>query len=179
VGGVDVGSEGNESRYEKLLFVVVGAVLAVVPVIVSSTLQSRSNVRQVMIERRLGAIKDYSTACNRRLHLAKRTLFLGDVRLKTDLIRISAGQEILVRRYEALNREIEEARVALQAQVDVVNALFGTQLPTPSESELVPSTQAEIRQRDDALLANLRRSIPTMALECADSVKLLISKLET
>lgn len=166
----------RHSLYNKLLPVVVGAFLGAVPAIVVSQIQSRAAVRQIVIERQFAAIKDFSSACTRHVLIARRAVFLNDVRQISSISQTPAIMENLLRQHETLNRDAEEARIILQAQADLANALFSTQVTLSLLPELnsAPPTPGEVKTAVEAL----RQSLPGMAEQCRSATAKFVAKLE-
>lgn len=170
-------SEKLVAVYEKLLPVVVGALLGVVPVITNTALQARTTRSQVLLTQRLSSIREFSTACARRVQVVKSVVFLSNVSDRGPWA--PDVERRILDRYELLDRELSESSVALQAQMDVANALFDTKLRGPDESEVgqLPLTSEEIRREGNARTEIISKAIPSLAQQCLSSTQTLTAKL--
>jgi hypothetical protein len=57
--------KGNSTYWRQLGLIVVGAMLASIPTLVSTHLQSRAELQQLVLDRRLTALKDFSIVANK------------------------------------------------------------------------------------------------------------------
>jgi len=89
------------------------------------------------------------------------------------------GVDFIFKQIEALGNNAEDAFVALEAETDFVNALFGTHISTGSNPEIPPRLPfvADLERLNKQVEA-IRGAIPKFTEDCASTAKLLNSKLQ-
>ena len=120
-------TEGAASMLKAVVPVVVGALIGVASMSISASLQARTTAKQRVTELRIQTIKDFSTACHRLALVMQRmdsafTLFRARSLTNENVQR-------LVGEFKELMREADDAQLALQAEGDFANAIFGTSIP--------------------------------------------------
>jgi hypothetical protein len=112
------------------------------------------------------------------VQLAKRVLDLSD--MKTAGPWSPDVESRIISQYEAFQRDFEESKVSLQAQVIVSNALFGTELETPTEPRPMPAAEfaAGGQAHVDSIERMLRDLVPAFANQCVEAARTLANRLE-
>jgi len=169
---------------EKLSLIILGAIFGAGPTVFNSWLQAKWGRDQRATERKLTSIRGYSTACHQSLMLMWRAadvIELNAERWNSDSRNNST--EVLDRQIESLSREMEEAYVGWRVEVDVANALFGTQIETrePVTIDLaVPSggpLTAELKKQWQKSLAEVKSQSSRYSHECSANTRLLVRRL--
>ena len=155
---------------QSVLLVIVGASLGIAPVLVSSYLQSGAQRQQYLFDRRLGALKDYSSSCARAIVSADRLLELQEMVRAAGSKRSAAQESWEFRQLEIIRSDLASANIEGRVHRDVVNAVFGLDLKTPVD-EVNESTGRGENQAD------LREAIVHLSRQCNDILRVLASKL--
>jgi hypothetical protein len=157
---------GGSTR-ERLLFLVFGALLGVFPVFAASYLQTRAQTEQYLRDRRLAALKDYSTTCARAIGSAQRFLELEAI-LKATGSRKSPAQESWEhRQIEIIRGELAAIQVERRVTRDVINALFRVDLEL---LEFLPRVSSGPRPQREVSLVE---AIPRFSRQCDETVQRL------
>jgi hypothetical protein len=157
---------GGSTR-ERLLFLVFGALLGVLPVFTASYLQSSAQAEHYLRDRRLAALKDYSTTCARAIVSAQRFLEVEAI-LKAPGSRKSSAEESWAhRQLEVIRGELAAIQVERRVTRDVVNALFRVDVAI---SELMPLRSGDVRPPEEF---SLSQAIPRFSEQCEATVRLL------
>jgi hypothetical protein len=165
---------------EKLGYLVLGGILSAAPVLLSTTMQARYATKQRMVEQRLTAIRDFSTACHRVPLVSRRFVMLYD--MGQNLGPVSNDGKVvesMIRQFEAVVLNMENTTVSLAAQIAFANAVFGTDLKTPPAPAMPlpgPVTPADEKNIQDQL-TELARAIPQFTDQCGSITKELMSKV--
>ncbi len=167
-----------------LIPVMVGAVLGVVPVLVSTELQARRATQQRIVDRRLDAIRDYSSACHRVGLVGRRLLYVYEMVQGTILDKEFAGVEqvgkFAMDQLQTLIVETEAASQAFHAQINYTNAIFGTDLKTAPPPEMPPigPLTEEQKKKVSELFSNASKDLPAFFDRCSADTKMLMSRLD-
>lgn len=158
---------------EKLMLVVVGAVVGTVPVLVSTSLQARNTTRQRVVEQRLASVKDYSTACHRTIMVIGRFLMVNDMVKDLNTGPDSPLSAMVIRQMESVVPDLQEAFISLRGQVDYVNALFGPVIDMPVVA-MTPFNEQQTKET----IAKIDEALTKGPQRCADDTKLLVSRID-
>lgn len=183
-------ASNNRDVQVALLSVALGGLLTVGGGVVGAYWQAYLTQNQMRVERRLDAIRTFSTACQRLFSLNSRMndaiIFLLDI---SNAKKAAGGidprlEESAHQQITSLIADVADADVAWRVETDVSNALFGTQfqvqLLPPVDFPLgpLPFTAAEQKVVQEIIDRWMIEGSPKSAQRCAENTKLLISGLE-
>jgi len=161
---------------KQVLPVVVGGVIAAVPVVITSSNQAKAVWNQSIHDQRVAAVRSISYACTRTVQLAGRLAMLYETADRSP--RSDRMQRRLVADFDNLSRDMQDARTTFVAELNLSNALFDTDFRMPVEDAPPPADQIELTsERRRQSLEILRVAIPARSRECATITQSLMSKL--
>lgn len=118
-----------------VLLILIGAILASIPTLISTYMQGEVQLKQIILDRKITALKDYSISYNKLVvdllpkvgQLESRILYYFD----TDMVKSKVDKNKLINIYaefeEYLN--LHQSWIAdVNTQTLIINSLFGTNL---------------------------------------------------
>lgn len=154
---MDEGRAEAKEYWRQAGLLALGAVMGAVPVLISTRLQARAQIEQLVIDRRIAVIRDYSKACVSIVATVQRSLDEVEAADEGD-----AGAQKSV---DKLIDFLHETRIEAVAQRRLADSLFPVRLPPPAEFK-TPRSKAEALKIAAAL-----------DKQCRDDVELLTSRL--
>jgi hypothetical protein len=159
-----VSREKEKKDYRReIVLVIVGAVLASVPTLISTYIQSRTQLQQLIIDKRVSALRDYAMAFNR---------FATEIVPKFEKLekRIEGLQDKYSKKqmtFEEIDAEIDEELMGIEFQMNsvmadvnvnrmVINSLFQTEFAQLNLSQEPMQETERGKEPDDQLLKDIK-----------------------
>ncbi|HJP96736.1 MAG TPA: hypothetical protein VJ843_05215 [Candidatus Saccharimonadales bacterium] len=133
-----MGKEKEKKDYRKeVVLVIVGAVLASIPTLISTYIQSRTQLQQLIIDKRVNALKDYAITFNKfATEIAPK---FEKLEKKIDALEDKYSKQQIT--FEEIDSQLDEELMNIEFQIDswkadvnvnrmVINSLFQTNFET-------------------------------------------------
>jgi len=177
--------KGDTPFWRGAALLAIGAIVGLVPGTVVSYFQARAQVKHMIIDRRIGALKDYSAACARVVGANQRVIeiqvvYAGMKQRQLAGERRPALEEWLLRQLGAIWEELGSANVAHSVQRDIANALFSATLTEErvvDESFRKPQSIEEAQARWPEIVKILAEGLPKIREQCRANTGFLASRL--
>ena len=165
----------SHSLTRDIALLLIGAVVSFLSAFLGAYYQSRYNIQNLVIERQLTAVKDFSTVCAKNIQIGHRLLLLDAIRKRVSLEDPRLRERVLDQ-VQAVATDADAVAAEYQAQVNFVNAMFKADIPLPKDEP--QDLPADVSSTASSSVESLKQSLPSARVGCVKFVQVLMEKID-
>lgn len=169
--------ESKREFKKDILLLLIGALLALIPSLLSSYIQGNSELQQLILDRKISTLKDYSKTYNKLVSdllpkielLEDQILYMHDIELKENKF----DQEVSINannNFKNFLNQYNNWLVDVNTQTLIINALYDTNLPLNTISYSDPLKNYSESNYGNELITKLKDDIIYLKKETVEQI---------